>query len=31
VEAEGWRSRESMDVVLSENRYPLANEQAEHG
>jgi len=27
LEAEGWRSRESMDVVLGENQYPLATDE----
>jgi len=26
LESEGWRSRESMDVVLGENQYPLATD-----
>jgi len=26
LESEGWRSRESMNVVLSENQYPLATD-----
>jgi len=27
LESEGWRSRESMDVVLGENQYPLATDE----
>jgi len=27
LEAEGWRNRESMDVVLGENQYPLATDE----
>jgi len=27
LESEGWRSRESMDVVLGENQYPLATDK----
>jgi len=27
LENEGWRKRESMDVVLSENQYPIATDE----
>jgi len=30
LESEGWRSRESMDVVLGENQYPLATDTPGH-
>jgi len=31
LESEGWRSRESMDIVLAENQYPLAMGQPGDG
>jgi 5,6-dimethylbenzimidazole synthase len=31
LESEGWRDRESMDVVLAENQYPLAMGQPDDG
>jgi len=30
LESEGWRERESMDVVLGENQYPLATDTPGH-